>query len=362
MSRIIGIIGLPNVGKSTIFNILIGGFANAARAEVSNYPFCTIEPNIGQVYVPDERLAKLNQLISPKETKAAAIKFMDLAGLIKGSSKGEGLGNRFLAHAREADALLHVVRCFEDRDIAHVSNGINPERDIDIINTELCLSDLEIAEKRLEKIIRLAKSGDKNALREISLLEDVIIALQKGEAVRGREISLPFLSIKPVVYLANIGERNSEKSDELFERVSRKVSSEKAVCLKIAAKLESELKKLSGEEELEFRKEWLGETAPPLERLLAVCYGLLNLITFYTIAGDKVFAWSIERGEKISRAAGKIHSDMEKGFIKAEVINFERFKEIGSFNIAMEKGCVRVAGKDYIVQDGDIIFIHFLKI
>ena len=364
MSHIIGIIGLPNVGKSTLFNSLIGGQQTAKKAAISNYPFCTIEPNIGLVPIPDERLVKLSSLIKPKEVIPASIKFMDLAGLIKGSSHGEGLGNKFLAGVREADALLHVVRCFEDEDISHIEKNLNPERDIDIINLELGLADLEIVEKRLDK----KKASEASA--EARLLDRVREALNKGEMLRTMELvpqekdllkELPLLTLKPVIYIANTGERESPLSKELVGAITRKVSRERAAVIKVAAKLENELRELPVEEEKKFRLEWTGEDRSPLERLVRTCYELLDLLIFYSIAHEKISAWSLKRGEDMVAAAAKIHSDMSRGFIKAEVINFEDLMEIGSFNLSREKGRVRFAGKDYQVRDGDIVYIHFAK-
>lgn len=356
MSRTIGIIGLPNVGKSTIFNTLTDGHAHS-----SNYPFCTIEPNIGIVPVPDEKLVRLNQLIKPKELTPASIKFMDLAGLIKGSSHGEGLGNRFLASARECDALLHVVRCFEDKEITHVEKDLNPGRDIDIINIELCLADLEMAEKRLEKVSKLAKTGDKDASCEVRVLEDVREALKRGEMVKTKELSLPLLTLKPIIYLANTGEKDLDTSKELIEKINAKVSPGNSVVIKVAGKLENELKRLSKEEGNEFREAWAGEKETPLHRLVQGCYEALNLITFYTIAREKLSAWPLNKGEEMLRAAGKVHSDMQDGFIKAEVINFKEFIETGSYNLAREKGYLKIVGRDYAVQDGDIVYVHFSK-
>ncbi len=345
----IGIIGLPNVGKSTVFNVLTDG-----HAICSNYPFSTIEPNIGQVRVPDERLTELNQLIKGKVVQPVTIKFMDLAGLIKGSSHGEGLGNRFLAYAREADALLHIVRCFEESTITHVEKELNPEMDIDIINIELCLADLEMVENRLEKASKLARAGDKNASCEVPRLEEARESLKRGEMIKTKELSLPLLTVKPVIYLENIGEKESGSSAGGVDRISRKV-------IKVAAKLENELKNLTEKEADEFREAMTGEKGAPLERLVKACYDILGLITFYTIARDKLSAWSLKKGEDVLQAAGKVHSDMERGFIKAEVINFKEFRESGSYNAAREKGLLKIVGRDYVVQDGDIIYIHFAK-
>jgi GTP-binding protein YchF len=310
---------------------------------------------------------------------------MDLAGLIKGSSRGEGLGNRFLASARETDALLHVVRCFKDSEIVHIESDLNPERDIDIINIEMCLADLEIVEKRLEKVSKLAKAGDKKASQEESVLENIGELLKTGEIIKKRNFfagekeflkELPLLTLKPVIYLANMGERDIDGSIKLVDRIARKIFSENTAVIKVAGKLENELKNLSREESEKFREEWTGEKNSPLEKLIQACFRVLGLITFYTIARDKLSAWSLKKGENVLQAAGKIHSDMRQGFIRAEVINFKEFssrpfplrwnasserKGRDSYNTAREKGCLKMAGKDYIIQDGDIIYIHFAR-
>lgn len=366
----IGIIGLPNVGKSTLFNSLIGGADGARKAAVSNYPFSTIEPNIGIVNIPDERLKKLSSLITATEINPASIKFMDLAGLIKGSSHGEGLGNKFLAGVREAEALLHVVRCFEDSEISHVEKDLNPERDIDIINLELALADLEIVEKRLDRIAKLSQAGDKKAHLEVLLLGRIREALNRGEMVRTMGLDpqekallkeVPLLTLKPVIYLANTGEKDSPASKELAEAIIRKVPRETASLIKVAAKLENELRELGGEEEDKFRQEWTGEKESPLKRLVRACYDLLDLVTFYSVANEKISAWPLKKGGDIVTAASKIHTDMARGFIKAEVIDFKDLLETGSFNLAREQGQIRFAGRDYQVRDGDIIYIHFTK-
>jgi GTP-binding protein YchF len=322
------------------------------------------------VSIPDDRLVKLSSFIKAREITPASIKFMDLAGLIKGASHGEGLGNKFLAEVREADALLHVVRCFEDSDISHIEKDLNPERDIDIINLELGLADLEIVEKRLDRIAKLAHSGDKKAHIEELLLGRLREALNRGEMVRmmgllpeEKELlkEVPLLTLKPVIYMANTGEKDSPASKELVEAVIRKVSRETARVIKVAAKLENELRELPEEEGAKFRGEWTGEKESPLKRLVRASYDLLDLVTFYSVANEKISAWPLKKGGDIVTAASKIHTDMARGFIKAEVINFEELMEIGSFNLAREKGRIRFAGRDYQVRDGDIVYIHFTK-
>lgn len=356
MSRTIGIIGLPNVGKSTIFNCLTGG-----NAQSSNYPFCTIGPNIGIVEVPDRRLSELKSILRAEEVTPATIKVMDLAGLIKGASQGEGLGNRFLAHAREADVLLHVVRCFEDSDIVNVQGDLDPERDIDIVNIELSLADLEIIENRLEKVSKLARSGDRNASIEMHTLQNIMEDIKRGREIKGEALTLPLLTLKPVIYVANLGEGEYGRKIEFVNRIKRKTLRRDNTVIKIYGRLEEELRGLPEEEACTFRKEWTGEDESPLDKLVQVCYRALNYITFYTIFRGKLSAWSVREGESIVHGAGKIHSDMERGFIKSEVINFKEFVRIGSYTEAKERGLVRIVGRDYLLQDGDIIYIHFSK-
>lgn len=359
----VGIIGLPNVGKSTIFNIL----ANAS-AEVASYPFSTIEPNVGIIEVPDANLEPLSRICNSSKTTPATIKFLDVAGLVKGASKGEGLGNKFLSHIRTADVLAHVVRCFYNSSVSYmkdevaISEDIDPSEDIDIITTELLLADIEILSRNREKLKSIAKSGDSLAKSELDLVTYVIDVLNEGntslldlldekQKVFLRKLNL--ISIKPILYVANMGE--DEKSENLYRKLVAKVGEENVI--KIYAKFEAELKGLSREERQEYRKEFGIENG--LERFINTCYRMLNLITFYTINENEARAWSLRKGEKVIKAAGKIHSDMERGFIKAEVINLKDLLEAGSIQVAKERGKLRIEGKDYVVCDQDVIQIRF---
>ncbi len=362
-----GIVGLPNVGKSTIFNCLSSG-----GAEVSDYPFCTINPNIGIVSVPDKRLDKLREILEPEELLPETLKFTDIAGLVKGASSGEGLGNRFLAEIRQVDAILHVVRCFGDGEL-------NPVEDIKVVNMELALSDLEMAEKRLEKLVKSRTTDASRGCPEVQssrgilpeeereLLLRVRDALQKGIPVRLTEPSeisfledsgsvsdVPdFLTAKPVIYVANV-----EDTRKSFKALEDFAKAEKSPLLHISALLETEVQNLNEEEVEEFRQEFgLEKTA--LEKLITTSFSALQLITFYTVAGGKVSARTLKQGTSATEAAGKIHSDMEKGFIKAEAVSFRDFEDCGGMKEAKEKGVLRIEGKSYIVQDGDIIHFHF---
>lgn len=356
-----GIIGLPNAGKSTIFNAL-----SAARAEVANYPFCTINPHQGIVPVPDERLQKLAQILQPPKVTPTVLEFWDIAGLVKGASQGEGLGNRFLAHIRQVNALAHVVRCFEAPDVGHIYGTVDPRRDIEIVQTELILADLETMERRLTKTSHQAKVGDKKAAGELPLVKRVSDHLAKGFPASALNLSAEerkiltdwgLLTIKPLVYVANVSEK--ELKEKLFiPQVEEIAAREKAPLVIICGNLEADLAELPPAEKEEFLKD-LGLKESALQQLIRVGYQLLNLITFYTTVGTELRAWTIPAGTRVPQAAGKIHSDMERGFIRAEVISFDEFIKIGSMALAREKGAIRIEGKDYIVQDGDILHIRF---
>ncbi|MBP2642371.1 MAG: ychF [Firmicutes bacterium] len=360
----VGIVGLPNVGKSTLFNAI-----TKAGAEAANYPFCTIEPNVGVVDVPDARLGKLAEMYKPKRTLPAAMRFVDIAGLVKGAAQGEGLGNKFLAHIREVDAIAQVVRCFEAGDITHVEGSLNPLRDIDIINTELCLADLETVDKRIERSRKMLKSGDKKVQVEIDLLEKVRATLENAEPARriiqeeeelGLLKDLNLLTLKPVLFVANVSEDEvaNPEANPYVNTVKEYAVKEGAVVIAVSARMEAEIAELPEEEAAEFLKE-MGIEESGLDRLIRAGFSLLGLMTFFTAGEQEVRAWTIRNGTKAPQAAGKIHSDIERGFIRAEIVGYDDLMTAGSYNAAKEKGLVRLEGKEYIMRDGDIVHFRF---
>lgn len=359
-----GIVGLPNVGKSTLFNAI-----TRAGAESANYPFCTIDPNVGIVEVPDERLDKLAELVKPERTVPTAFEFVDIAGLVKGASKGEGLGNKFLAHIREVDAIVHVVRCFQDENITHVSGKVDPGSDIETINLELILADLETVEKRLDRTRKNMKSGDKKFAREAEVLERIQAALEAGKPARSVELSdeeqpivrdLHLITRKPVLYAANVSEAEAgDPSGNPHVATVREIAAaEGAEVVPISARVEAEIAELEGEDRDMFLKE-LGLSASGLDRLIQAAYKLLGLQTYFTAGEKEVRAWTIRRGTKAPQAAAVIHTDFERGFIRAEVVSYEHLVEAGSMNAARERGWLRLEGKEYVVQDGDIMHFRF---
>lgn len=357
-------VGLPNVGKSTLFNALTN-----AGAESANYPFCTIEKNIGIVSVPDERLDKLAEMYDPDKFTPATLEFVDIAGLVKGASKGEGLGNKFLADIREVDAIVHVVRCFEDDNIVHVDGSINPLRDIETINLELIFSDIEMVERRIDRAKKAAK-GDKKYLAEIDFLERLKEHLESGKSARGFEFtdderelikSTPLLSAKPVIYAANLCEADFSGNIETnanFCKVRELAEQEPSAVLPICAQTEAEIAEMDDEDKAMFLAE-LGLEVSGLNRIIKEGYALLGLISFLTAGKQEVRAWTIKRGTKAPQAAGKIHTDFEKGFIRAEVISYNDLMDCGTMAAAKEKGLVRLEGKEYVMQDGDIVVFRF---
>ena len=360
----LGIVGLPNVGKSTLFNALTN-----AGAQSANYPFCTIEPNVGIVAVPDYRLDELAKMYNPELYTPAVIEFVDIAGLVRGASKGEGLGNKFLSHIREVDAVVHVVRCFENNDIIHVDGSVDPIRDVETINLELIFSDIEIIERRIDAL-KKAMKGDKTLAPKVALYERVLNSLMDGKTARSLDYTeeeaemmgdVALLTIKPVIYAANISESDIGTdllANPLYAKIAEFAATEKSEVIPVCAEIEAEIAELDGEDKEMFLSD-LGIEESGLDRLIKASYSLLGLISYLTAGPKEVRAWTITKGTKAPQAAGKIHSDFERGFIRAEIVSFDDLMACGTMNAAKEKGLVRSEGKEYVIADGDIVLFRF---